>query len=201
MSDPKIDNLIARGRTLTGRKLRDAIKAASGEVIGGRGILVSRVNGQTIVSLAGHPIIPKGGVETFPCRLLDFPAPVEFAPNRWAYQWQEATLGNGVPGTWFVLSGGRNSTQLGPAYNMAEVQNTEDRAFMGTFLPDLPGTLDVLPITDANIGSFTKQPVFMRQFTQPDGSIRFWFEATNGGQPTCTAQIAPPPPVIPDLLQ
>ncbi len=59
MTTPR--QIISRGKTLTGRKLRQAIEAAAGNVVGGRGILVSSINGQSVVSLKGHPIIGGGG--------------------------------------------------------------------------------------------------------------------------------------------
>ncbi len=56
-----IRNIIARGQTLTGRQLRDAIESAAGAITGGRGISVSTIEGQSVVSLKGHPIIGGGG--------------------------------------------------------------------------------------------------------------------------------------------
>ncbi len=56
-----VRNIIARGKTLTGRKLRQAIESATGTVVGGRGIKVVTVNRQSVVSLKGHPIIGGGG--------------------------------------------------------------------------------------------------------------------------------------------
>ena len=56
-----VRNIIARGRTLTGRKLREAIESATGTVKGGRGIKVVTIGRQSVVSLLGHPIIGGGG--------------------------------------------------------------------------------------------------------------------------------------------
>ena len=61
-----IDYLIARGKTLTGRKLRDALHAATGNIVGGRGIRVSTINGQSVVSITGHTPRAKGGGLVFP---------------------------------------------------------------------------------------------------------------------------------------
>ena len=56
-----VRNIIARGKTLTGRKLREAIESATGTVKGGRGIKVVTIGRQSVVSLLGHQIIGGGG--------------------------------------------------------------------------------------------------------------------------------------------
>ena len=50
-------DFISRNKTLGGRRLRDALDAARGEVIGGPGIKVNSVGGKTVVSLKGQRII------------------------------------------------------------------------------------------------------------------------------------------------
>lgn len=59
MSD--VRQIIARGKTLTGRKLRQAIESATGKIVGGRGIKVVTLGRQSVVSLKGRPIIGGGG--------------------------------------------------------------------------------------------------------------------------------------------
>ena len=59
MSDAR--HIIAPGKTMTGRKLREAILSATGAIVGGRGIVVSTINGQSVVSITGHTPRPRGG--------------------------------------------------------------------------------------------------------------------------------------------
>ena len=56
-----VRTIIARGRELTGRRLRDAIESATGKVMGGPGILVSTINGNTTVSLRRQAPPARGG--------------------------------------------------------------------------------------------------------------------------------------------
>ena len=46
-------DFISRNKTLGGRRLRDALDAARGEVIGGPGIKVNSVGGKTVVDSGG----------------------------------------------------------------------------------------------------------------------------------------------------
>ena len=55
MTEPS--DILAPGKLLTSKRLRDALDAARGEVIGGPGIKVNSVGGKTVVSLKGQRII------------------------------------------------------------------------------------------------------------------------------------------------
>ena len=81
MTEPS--DILSPGKLLTSKRLRDALDAARGEVIGGPGIKVNSVGGKTVVSLQGQRIIPRTRAIGFDVLLLDVPPPVEFDPNRW----------------------------------------------------------------------------------------------------------------------
>ena len=182
-----IDNLIKRGGTLTGSKLLEAIKAATGKVVGGRGIRVNTINRDTVVSLRGHPIIGGGG------GLIFFTVITNSVPlggtNRWVYNWAEAIVDT-IGSSWEPLPGGRT----GSARNTAEHLNTPSMAFGGVDLDALPGDVEVLPVQDG-------QAVPMAKVTDIDGDIKYWFHMMNGAQVACPAippdaVPLPPPPVL-----
>lgn len=177
-----IDNLIKRGSTLTGSKLLEAIKAATGKVVGGRGIRVNTINRDTVVSLKGHPILGGGGLIFFAVITSSIPIG---DTNRWLYIWAEAIVDE-VGSSWEPLAGGRT----GEAFNTAEHLNTPNRAFGGVDLDALPGDVEVLPVQDG-------QAVPMAEVTDIDGDIKYWFHMMNGAQPSCplSPEQLPPPPI------
>ena len=189
-----IDYLIARGKTLSGRKLRDALHAATGKVVGGRGIIVRTINGHSVVSIKGHtPRAVKS--KTFDALLLEA---IDFGqPNRWVYEWAEATLTQ--LGEWLVLEGGRTSIDnpnVQFARNRMELTNTEDVVSGGVILADLPGAVTVLSAVAGNT-EVIKQVVEMTE-VKTDGLNGYWFTFANGVQPNCPglSQQLPPPPTV-----
>ena len=190
-----IDYLIARGKTLTGRKLRDALHAATGKVVGGRGIIVRTINGHSVVSIKGHT--PRGSTKskTFPALLLEA---IDFGqPNRWVYEWAEATLT--TLGEWMVLEGGRTSVgnaNFQFALNRMELTNTDAIVSGGVILADLPGDVTVLSAVAGNTEDI-EQVVEMTEI-KTDGLNGYWFTFANGVQPNCPglSQQLPPPPTV-----
>ena len=189
-----IDYLIARGKTLTGRKLRDALHAATGKVVGGRGIIVRTINGHSVVSITGHT--PRGSKsKTFPALLLEA---TDFGQqNRWAYEWAEATLTQ--LGGWLELEGGRSSVDnenIQFALNRMELTNTEAIVSGGVILANLPGDVEVLSAVAGN-NLAIKQVVEMTE-VKTGGLDGYWFTFANGVQPNCPglSQQLPPPPTV-----
>ena len=135
MTEPS--DILFRGALLTSDRLRDALDAARGEVIGGPGIKVNSVGGKTVVSLKGQRIISRAGFEVL---LLDVPAPVEFDPNRWDYAWAEAKLD--VNNEWIEKPQGRRWDDAGrrEARNRTEVGNTALVVQNGIRLDQTTGT-------------------------------------------------------------
>ena len=178
-----VRNIIARGRKLTGRKLRQAIESATVKVTGGRGIRVQQLGGNTVVSLTGNPIIGGGGGLIF-FAVITSSLPIGDT-NRWLYNWAEAIVDiNGS--SWEALAGGRTGIGL----NTAEHLNTMSMAFGGVDLDALPGDVEVLPVQDG-------QAVPMAKVTDINGDIKYWFHMMNGAQPSCplSPEQLPPPPI------
>ena len=190
-----IDYLIARGKTLTGRKLRDALHAATGKVVGGRGIIVRTINGHSVVSIKGHT--PRGSTKskTFPALLLEA---IDFGqPNRWVYEWAEARLT--TLGGWLELEGGRtsvNNVNFQFERNRMELTNTEFIVSGGVVVDLLPGSVTVLSAVAGNTEAM-KQVVEMSEI-KTDGLNGYWFTFANGVQPGCplAPEQLPPPPTV-----
>jgi len=195
MSD--VRHIIARGKTLTGRKLRQAIESATGTLIGGRGIRISTVNGHTTVSITGHTPRARSGLDGF---LVSLTSHVLIDDNRWSYQWAQIVFD--AESTDFVfVPDGRTSTVSGPALNFAEWDNNEFRAFHGVNISSFSDTLEVLPITTGQM--FTSTPIIMYRMGQINSLAivppkkkgdpplpidgLYWFYAMNGAQVQCPA--------------
>ena len=201
MTEPR--DIIARGRTLTGRKLLQAIEGASTQVVGGRGIIVTSVAGKAVVNLKGRPIIPSVKAPTFPALLNPDitpvpPDPVEFATNRWDYPWIEAALEPLPDGDWLELSEGRRWDDPG----RIEARNTTERGNNATIVQHgieldqtfgNPGfTLTIEPLPQDTL-------VWIHEVKDVLGANTYWFTAYNQLKPTCGAgleAVLPPPPTI-----
>ena len=200
MSD--VRHIIARGKELTGRKLRQAIESATGTLIGGRGIRVSTVNGRSTVSLLGHVARPKPApIPQFMALLSDF---VEIEPNRWEYDWVEVIYDAETAGFATKDDGQTSGDEgSGPALNIAEWTNTINRAFHGVDLDAVNGDVTVLPITEQS-----DTPILMTRMSQLNPldivppkkkgdpalpiSGLFWFYAMNGASIECPKPDPPP---------
>ena len=190
MTEPS--DILAPGKLLTSKRLRDALDAARGEVIGGPGIKVNSVGGKTVVSLKGQRIISRARFEVL---LLDVPAPVAFDPNRWDYAWAEAILD--VDNEWIEKPQGRRWDDAGrrEARNRIEVGNTALIVQHGILLDQTSGTPG-FTLTIEPLPSDTEVELSERR--DENGARAYWFSAYNELKATCggPSPTLPPPPTI-----
>ena len=191
MTEPR--DIIARGKTLTGRKLLQAIEGASTQVVGGRGVIVTSVAGKAVVSLKGRPIIPKvrSGIIIALITGSD-----EIAANRWRYTWAEAEMDPVAPSpptdfTWSILAGGRSSSTLGEAFNRYELRHTDLVALGGVTIASLPADLMVLPVPVDELVELTEYT----STADAAGDVfrAVWFDRPNGVEVTCALPPKDPP--------
>ena len=198
MTEPR--DIIARGRTLTGRKLLQAIEGASTQVVGGRGVIVTSVAGKAVVSLKGRPIIPKvrSGIIIALITGSD-----EIAANRWRYTWAEAEMDPVAPSqptdfNWSILAGGRSSSELGEAFNRYELRHNAFFALGHVLLTSLPGDVTVLPVNGGELVELTEYT--STGDSNDDVFQAVWFERTNGVDVTCPKPDPPPAPLPGTLI-
>ena len=201
MTEPR--DIIARGRTLTGRKLLQAIEGASTEIVGGRGIIVNSVAGKAVVSLKGRPIIPKVRSDIIIALITGSD---EIAANRWRYTWAEAEMDPVAPSppddfNWSILAGGRSSSELGEAFNRYELRHNAFFALGHVLLTSLPGDVTVLPVNSGELvelTEYTSTPdVPADKDDEPEVFKAVWFDRPNGANVMCTPlSILEPPPTI-----
>ena len=200
-----IDYLIARGKTLTGRKLRDALHAATGNIVGGRGIRVSTINGQSVVSITGHtPRVAGRQATVFYAELVIDPLPDPLTDTVWDYPWIEVYPTVGI--SFQHLEDGRRwddkNPPRRPARNLHEMRNADQFILGGVDLSLFPGGLNsrLYPAT-GNIEQINA-PLQIVEMTELQASesdiLLYWFTFANGVQPVCDEPLAeqlPPPPI------
>lgn len=184
MTDPTM--YLNRGRPFSGKALQKALGAATGRVIGGRGIVVQNRGGESVVSLAGGQIIPRT-LRGFHAQIT-FSLPIAGEHERNDYGWSQVTLPN--ENTWLVEPGANSWDDPGNemARNIAEVGNTAGDVVYGVDDTDtIQVSIDVLAIRTGSI-------VFMHEIKSPDGVKHFWFEAANAISVNCLGGAAQPVP-------
>ena len=173
---------IRRGATLSGRKLRDAIRQAGATPTGGRGINVVGSGPYATIRQSGRQWSRRVQL------LIRIGASASVGDNQWVYDWVEVRKnGSGYAG-WEPKPAGRTHASHGVAYNFAEEMNSSSGVQgNGVNVDDLPGTFALQPVPDG-------RPLLAVILTfAADSTKEVWFDQDNGIGGECEPPGAPSP--------
>lgn len=163
-------NPIQRGKSLTGKALKDAFDKALAPIKTGPGMLAADQANRVIDSNA-----PKDRSRAkFFVRITGH---TMLSANRWQYDWEEVMLF----GTAFITkSGGRNSVTYDKAYNLLEVGNSATGVQgNGVVVENLPQGFAIVAIGTGAIVEITQVTYFS------GGQWGYWFSVPNSVDGTC----------------